>query len=242
MTIHPLRRSSSGLAAILSALALASCGTDGAAGSDLPTTDPSGSATTASPTPTNSVSEPTASAPSTSKPRPVAYSLKIPGHTVRAVMAAPDRFRPDGSIRGRLHFLPLNVVTDNKAERWGDFFLFAPTQVYARTGQKLVPAPDDLVGWMRSSPKLEVVSTRTHDFGGTTAHELNVERDGSPIFVDDEAGAPGGLERYVLWQVDDVWLVGQASTFRGRRAITAPSGREDVFMSFLRSARLVARS
>jgi hypothetical protein len=237
MTVHLFRRSSTGLAAIVAGLALASCGgTEGASGNDLPTTKTSGSAMTTSATPT-----PSSSASTSSKPRPVAYSLKIPGHTVRATMSAPDRFRPDGSIRGRLHFLPLNVVTDNKAERWGDFFLFAPTRVYAPAGQRLVPVPDDLVRWMRSSPKVRVVSSRTHDFGGTTAHELNVERDGSPIFPDDEAGPPGGLERYVLWQVDDVWLVGQASTFRGMSGITAPSGREDVFMSFLRSARLLTK-
>lgn len=240
---HLVHRSATALS-LVAVLALSSCGgeqqDDAAAGAGADSgpdaaQDESSPTEPASPTPATSES-------SGPRPDPVGYTLKTRRHTVHVRLNAPDRFRPDGSIPGRLHFLPMNVVTDNDAERWGDFFLYSPTRVHDPSSQALMRAPADLASWLAESPAVRVISTRTHDFGGHVARELNVERDGSLIFPDDEAGPPGGLERYVLWKVDGTWLVGQASTFRGVSGITAPSGRRDPFMSLLRSARLVRRS
>lgn len=233
-------RLSSTVLSLVAVLALTSCGSDRGAGSS------AGDSQDVRSTPTHDASSAVEEAPSASessgpRPAPVAYTLETRSHTVRVRLDAPDRFRPDGRIPRRLHFLPLDVVTDNEAERWGDFFLYAPTRVHDPSSQELVRAPEDLASWLAANPTVRVVSSRTYDLNGSVARELNVERDGSLIFPGDEPGAPGGLERYVLWRADGVWLVGQASTFRGLAGLTAPSGRRDPFMSLLRSIRLERR-
>lgn len=225
-------RTAAGLASLAAAVLLSSCGTS-ATGDTGPDTEQASPAASSSPSPTTEETE-TDSAPAA----PTRHSLVVRGQRIRATLAAPDRFRTDGSIPGRLHFLPLNVVTDADAERWGDFFLYSPTEVHDPVSQELVPVPDDLAGWLEANKGVRVVSTRTHRFGSATAREVNVERDGSLLFPGDEPGGPGGLERYVVWEVDGLWLVGQASTFRGIEGITAPAGRDDVFMALLRSVRV----
>lgn len=235
------RRATTGLASLVAALVLASCASDPAAEQDA-ASSPSSASPSLSPA-SPSAQEDETDEVEESGSAPTRHVLAAGDRRIRATLSAPERFRPDGAFPGRLHFLPMNVVTDNEAERWGDFFLYAPTEVHDPASQELVPVPDDLAGWLESHKGVRVVSTRTHRFGAARAREINVERDGSPLFPGDEAaGAPGGLERYVLWQVDGLWLVGQASTFRGRAGITAPSGRDDVFMSLLRSVRVTDRA
>jgi hypothetical protein len=242
MNSHRVRRTTTALS-IVAALALTSCGADRDSGTAPDDARDLGSTAAQDESSTTEATSPTPSPSGSSGPRPdpVAYTLRTKSHTVHVRLNAPDRFRPDGRIPERLHFLPLNVVTDDEAERWGDFFLYAPTRVHDPSSQELVPAPDDLASWLSANPTVRVLSTRTYAINGRAARELNVERDGSLIFPGDEPGPAGGLERYVLWRIDGVWLVGQASTFRGVRGITAPSGRRDPFTSLLSSARLVRR-
>ena len=239
MTYRPARLTGVSLAMSAMLLLLPSCGSDTDATAGTPGAPEPSTTSTVDAEPSETASPSSAPSSTSSPPRPTRHELDVGERTVRATLKAPDRFRVDGSIPGRLHFVPVNVVTDSKAERWGDFFLFSPTEVHRPRNGRLVDAPRDLIRWFTTNPGVSVLSRRTHDFGGVTAHEVNVERDGSLLFPGDEAGPPGGLERYVLWQRDGIWLVGQASTFRGRSAITAPTGRTDVFMSFLRSVRLL---
>ena len=232
-------RTTTGLASLAAVLLLTSCAGDPSVREDA-TTSPAAASSSPAPASPGPEEEQT---DCESTAVPTRHTLAAAGRTIRATLSAPDRFRPDGAVPGRLHFLPMNVVTDSKAERWGDLFVYAPTKVHDPVSQKLVPLPDDLVGWLETNPGVRVVSTRDHRFGSVLAREVNVERDGSMLFAGDEpGGGPGGLERYVLWRLDGVWLVGQASTFRGMAGIKAPSARDDVFMSLLRSVRVTDRA
>lgn len=149
--------------------------------------------------------------------------------------AARYRSAPDG----RVHLLPLNVVTDSTAERWGDLFLLAPTAVYDRK-QTERPLPADPVAWLRTHPRQEVLRERSLTVMGRPAVELAVDRDGALLFGDRNGGIEGdGIERFVLWQVDDTWMLLQAGTFLGRQGVLAPDKRDELVPQVLRSLEVV---
>ncbi|WP_224276675.1 hypothetical protein [Nocardioides lacusdianchii] len=232
MNIHT--RGAATLAALATVLSLGACADDAADATPraTPTSTPSPSASSAE------VETPTTEA---AAPQRKTFEVTTPRHTIRTTLDGAERFRVDAAYAGRLHLLGV-AGTGAEDVPWADLFLYTPTQVHDPETQELRPRPDDVVEWLSSNPGVRVVLRRTYRVDGGPVHEVNVERDGSMLFAGDRSDdSPGALERYLFRQVDGTWVVGQASTFDGERALERRAARDDVLMALVRSARLVPR-
>jgi hypothetical protein len=217
-------------AAFLTACALlaAGCGSDGDAG---PARSSAAAAT---------VAESAATAPT---PPSARETTRVGGVEVGYVPPDPARFRADPFAPGVQHWLPLRVASDDRAERWGDWFLFSPTQVTDPETEAVGPAPADPVAWLREHPDVAVVDEREFSVDGRTASLLDVRHRAGTRRLFGTEGSPGpetgdgGHERFVLWQVEGTWLLAQASTFRGAAGLAEPDRPDDPFVKYLAELR-----
>lgn len=169
------------------------------------------------------------------------------GWEVTLTLDATDRYRQDfGAESTRIHLLPMDVVSDPEAERWGDIFVWSPTRVYDPVTQRRQPLPADPMAWLRAHPGGELLRERRvalGDAAGRRAWQFDILRDGSEIFGDREGGLEGdGAERLVLWRVDGTLFVAQAGTFLGKRGLLADDDSDDVLRQVLASATYTRRS
>jgi hypothetical protein len=223
-----------GVASLVAVFLLSSCG-----GTALGEVDKeSSSRSSAPPTPSTPSPTPTESDVVEPEARRQTFTAKVGGYTLRSTMARADRFRQDGAYAERLHLLR-TTSSGLKKDPWADLFLYVPTKVYDPATQRLAPAPGDLLTWLASNPGVRVLLQRSYAIRGVSAHEVNVQRDGSMLFEGDRSDdAPGTLERYILVRRDGVWLVGQASTFEGKQALTRPARPGDALLALVRNARI----
>ena len=229
-----LRRTAAGLLTLTLLGGLTACGDEQAEPAAASEGDTSDQATpSASPSSTGSTS------PTVAPAEPGTFKTTLAGHDVQVRLADTNRFRFDGGLLPRLHFIPVNVAADPEAERWGDMFVWAPTKIYDPKTQKPGPLPAQPAEWLEVNPGVDVLRSKKIEVDGREAWQLDVERDGSELFGDADGGSEGdGYERFVLWEVDGTWLMGQASTFRGEEGLLAPDGKNDIFMSLLESVKL----
>jgi hypothetical protein len=194
--------------------------------------DPSSSPPAASKTPA------TQSSQAPSQPRIAAKSDLVPeGLTV----AMPQGWR-DTSTPTIQHFLAPDVSADPLAERWGDILIYEATSVIDPTTGQQQPLPDNVAGWLRANPSVEVLDERTIPVDGRSATVIDAGRPtGGVVFnggaVEFDSGV-GMHERYILIPVGQRWIVVQASTFRGPEGLAEPDGPTDALVSVLESIEI----
>ena len=229
------------VAVVIATLLVGCVGGGGAGPSDAASANPTKSQ---SATPEPTVGDLGASAPAetevavTEPPAPVRTSEPLGNIDVSYLPPDPVRFRRDTGTQGAQHWLPVNVVEDDEAERWGDWFLFPATVAYDKSGNEQ-PLPEDPVSWLREHPNVKVLDKRKLEVDGRPAVLLDVKRKGGLLLGGEGFAAPegDGYERFVLWQVDDTWVVAQASTFLGSAGLTQKDAADDAFMSYLAALR-----
>jgi hypothetical protein len=236
------------LASLTCCAALVSCGSSTAEPASEETSSPSSQpSSTSEPTEPSESSESSAS-PATdaqeatpAAPERQRFTVATPTYRLTSTVTTATALRHDGAYAGRLHLLPTSSL-DAASGPWADLFVYSPTEVHHPENQRLVPLPVDPVTWLSSNPRVRLLSTRTYRVGGAQARELNVQRDGSPLFGGDRSDdAPGGLERYIFVRRGQRWLVGQASTFEGQQALERRAGPGDLLLALVRNARLTER-
>lgn len=224
-----------GLAAIAAFLVVLGCSGGGGADSQTDSVSAAGTAT-AGPATTTRAEE---TAETEAAPAGERLQAAVGGVEFTYVAPDPERFRLDTGVEGAQHWLPVDVAGDPQAERWGDWFLFAPTVIHDPKTQETEPLPDDPIGWLRDHPKVKVLDERETKVDGRPAHVVDVNRQVNQLFGSDDLPAPEGegFERYVFWQVDDTWLIAEASTFRGRQGLAEKDTPDDPFLKYLGDLR-----
>lgn len=233
------------LASLACCAGLVSCGSSTAEPASGETSSPSSqpSSTSESSKSSESSASPTTDDQEATPPTPERqrFTVTTPTYALTSTVTTATPLRHDGAYAGRLHLLPTSTL-DSASGPWADLFVYSPAEVHHPEDQRLVPLPADPVAWLSSNPRVRLLSTRTYRLGGAQARELNVQRDGSPLFGGDRSDdAPGGLERYIFVRRGQRWLVGQASTFEGEQALERRARPGDLLLALVRNARLTER-
>jgi hypothetical protein len=196
--------------------------------------DDAQSTTGVSSKPSESVTEPAATAVATTE-----GTFDFSDGTTVGVLAEPwsSTDRLDGQL---LHMLPGAPGTDFSDAIWGDIIIYTPDAAYGPGATAPEPMPADAVAWTASHSDLEILDQREISVDGVTATQIDA-RATTPtnwLAVEAKPFEWGGAERVVLIPRNGSWLVVRGSAFQEDAAFDGSPAPGDAFAAVLDSVDL----